>query len=116
MPQSEARDRARPLKVFVTASERAYITRSAEISRMSVSQYLRTVGLHGRPKNMLDLQAVGAMHNASGDLGRLGGLLKLWLSERPNEGVPISNVRDLLRELESGLHELRMRVRSIGRL
>lgn len=31
-----------------------------------------------------------------GDLGRLGGLLKLWLVDAPGQGVPESDVRAAL--------------------
>lgn len=110
------RDRQRPLKVFVTPDERAFIVSSAEISGMSVSHYLRTVGMHGRPTNVLDLKAMGHMFRASGDLARLGGLLKLWLSDKPDDGAPAADVRKLLRQIEDGVLEVRMKVREISPL
>lgn len=114
--RADTRDRQRPLKVFVSAEERAFIVRSAEISRLSISHYLRTLGMHGRPRNMLDLEAMGKMFKASGDLGRLGGLLKLWLSERPDEGAGTADVRTLLQEIEDSVKELRMKIREISPL
>lgn len=110
------RDRQRPLKVFVTSDERAFIVRSAEISGMSVSHYLRTVGMHGRPASVLDLEAMGRMFRASGDLARLGGLLKLWLTDGPDDGAPATDVRKLLRQIEDGVLELRGKVREISPL
>jgi hypothetical protein len=111
--RDDTRDRLRPLKTFVTAEERAFIVGSAAICGMSVSQYLRTVGMHGRPTNMLDLEAMGKVIKASGDLGRLGGLLKLWLTDRPEAGAAVNDVRALLREIEAGVAEVRMKVREI---
>jgi hypothetical protein len=35
------------------------------------------------------------------DQGRLGGLLKLWLSEKTGEGAPAKDVRAVLQQIES---------------
>ena len=53
-----------------------------------MSVYLKTLGLGYEPKSLLDAERVGELLKACGDLGRLGGLLKLWLSERPGDGAP----------------------------
>jgi hypothetical protein len=42
---------------------------------------------------------VGELLKACGDLGRLGGLLKFWLVERPGEGAPETDVRRLLNQI-----------------
>jgi hypothetical protein len=86
----------RPFKVWVTPAERAEIERLASTTGQSVSSYLRTLGLGYEPKSLLDAERVGELLKACGDLGRLGGLLKLWLSERPGEGAAVEDVRTLL--------------------
>ena len=103
----ETRDRQRPLKVFVTDDERAYILESAAIAGLSVSMYLRVAGMHGRPNSVLDLQAVRDLQKVNADLGRLGGLLKLWLSERTGQGAPAVDVRGILRQVEAAQPEFR---------
>ena len=48
---------------------------------MSVGAYLRAVGAGYQPRAVVDRDRVDAMLEINGDLGRLGGLLKLWLSD-----------------------------------
>jgi hypothetical protein len=110
---SVSRDRQRPFKVFVDPSERAFITESARIAGMSVSMYLRTVGMHGRPKNMLDLDAVREIIRVHGDLGRLGGLLKLWLSEQSEVGASSVEVRAVLHKIEPVMLDIRSKILSM---
>jgi hypothetical protein len=111
--RSASRDRQRPLKVFVDPIERAFILESAQIAGMSVSMYLRTVGMHGRPKNMLDLDAVREIIRVHGDLGRLGGLLKLWLSEQSEVGASSVEVRSVLHKIEPVMLDIRSKILSM---
>ena len=89
----------RPLYVWVTPEERAEIERLAASAGLPVSVYLRTLGLAYEPKSVLDAERVGDLLKACGDLGRLGGLLKLWLVDRPGEGAPETDVRQLLDQI-----------------
>jgi hypothetical protein len=89
----------KPCAVWVTPEEKAKIERLAAATGNSVSTYLRTLGLGYEPKSILDAARVGDLLKACGDLGRLGGLLKLWLSERPGEGAPAEDVRALLHSI-----------------
>jgi hypothetical protein len=45
-----------------------------------MSSYLLCVGLGYRTKSILDNKRVEELARINGDLGRLGGLLKLWLT------------------------------------
>ena len=110
----DSRDRQRPLKVFVDPKERSFITESAQIARMSVSMYLRTVGMHGRPKNKLDQDAVREIIRVHGDLGRLGGLLKLWLTEQGEVGASSIEVRSVLHKVEPVMLDIRSKILSIN--
>jgi len=89
----------RPINVWATAAERAEIERHAKATGQPVSVFLRTVGLAYEPKSVLDAELVGELLKACGDLGRLGGLLKLWLAEKPGEGAPEADVRALLHSI-----------------
>jgi hypothetical protein len=89
----------RPINVWVTADERQRIERLAAATSLPVSVYLRTLGLGYEPKSILDAERVGDLLKACGDLGRLGGLLKLWLVDRPGEGAPVEDVRALLQAI-----------------
>jgi hypothetical protein len=109
----EARDRQRPIKVYVTPVERAEIAERARATSLTASTYLRNVGLGHFPKSTLDARLVWDLAKINADQGRLGGLLKLWLAERPGDGAAAFDVRHLLRDVEDAQRQLKALV---GRL
>jgi hypothetical protein len=72
------------LRVPVLPTENIAIKQNAANCSLSVSAYLRDLGLHYKPKGIFDGQAVMEMVKVNSDLGRLGGLLKMWLTN--NDG------------------------------
>lgn len=102
-----ARERNRPLRVVVSVEERIQIEAAASRTGLSVSAYLRALGLGYQPASAYDHEAVFALASVAGDLGRLGGLLKWWLSERADEGAREYDVAQLLRSLEATTADLR---------
>src|ERR1035441_8008513 len=82
-----ARDRQRPLKVWVSQEERGQIEIRAKSTGLSLSAFLRAAGLSLRPKSVYDLEAVDQLAKVGADLGRLGGLLKLWLAPKKGKGA-----------------------------
>jgi hypothetical protein len=97
----QARDRNRPLRVVVSAEERALIETRAAATGLSVSAYLRNLGLGFKPHSTLDHAAVLALAKVNADQGRLGGLLKLWLSRDPVAPIPAIEIRKLLSQIEA---------------
>jgi hypothetical protein len=91
-----SRDRQHPLKVVVSDSERERIEARAKLAGLSVSAYLRAAGLGSPIRSVLDSALVLDLAKVNADQGRLGGLLKLWLVDRPGQGVPEIEVRRLL--------------------
>jgi hypothetical protein len=75
------RRRDRWVKFRADAEEVEAIAAQARAVGMSVGAYLRAVGAGYQPRAVVDLDRVDAMLRINGDLGRLGGLLKLWLSD-----------------------------------
>lgn len=69
-----------PIKVWVLPDEKALIEAQAKACALSASAYLRQVGMGMPVKGVMDHQAVIELAKINGDLGRLGGLLKLWLT------------------------------------
>ncbi len=69
-----------PLKAYCSPSERLAIEEIAQKTGLSVSKYLVRVGMGAVPSSVLDMEAVRQMTKVSGDLGRLGGLLKALLT------------------------------------
>ncbi len=103
----EAKDRHRPLKAFVSPAERLAIETKASEAGLSVSAYLRAAALGLKVESTRDHEAILALIKLNADQGRLGGLLKLWLSSRPGEGASSFEVRRLLQQIETLQIELR---------
>jgi len=97
---AESRDRNRPLKVFVSGSERAEIETRAAATSLSVSAYLRNLGLGFQPHSTLDQEAILALLRVNADQGRLGGLFKLWLSGQSVSSTETHEIRKLLAAIE----------------
>ena len=107
-PRSEGgsrRDHVLPA-IRVTAAERAAIEAGAERVQMSTAAYLRALGLGYDPPSKDDLRAIHELGRLRADLGRLGGLLKLWLTDRAGEGTEASNVSRVLTEIEQRQTEI----------
>ena len=79
-PTPAATRKARHLRVPVLPAEEAQIKRLAAAAGLPVAAYLRKVGLGYRLPGILDHRRVEELARINGDLGRLGGLLKLWLT------------------------------------
>ena len=69
-----------PNIVWVTPDEKAAIEEFARQTGRSTSSYLRMLGLGYEPRSIVDNDRVEELAKINGDLGRLGGLLKLWLT------------------------------------
>jgi hypothetical protein len=70
-----------PIKVYCLPEERADIEANANRAGVSVARYLRDVGQGYQIKGVMDYQHVRELVRVNGDLGRLGGLIKLWLTD-----------------------------------
>jgi len=70
-----------PIKVYCLPEERAEIEANARRAGISVAHYLREVGQGYQVRGVMDYQYVRELVRVNGDLGRLGGLLKLWLTD-----------------------------------
>ena len=97
-PAPERRERARPLRVFVSPSEREQIEANAALANMSVSSYLRATGLNTPLRSTLDYDSALKMLSVAGDLGKFAGVVKLWLSQRRGEGVTVADLNLAMRE------------------
>ncbi len=117
-PEGGSRRRGRHLRVPVTAEEVQHIDDLAQQTGLSIAAYLRLVGLGYKPRNVVDFDEVQRLVAVNGDLGRMGGLLKLWLTDdakldefKPEEMRRI--VRGLLKKIEAGQEELREVAKSV---
>jgi hypothetical protein len=78
---SKRRRRQRYLHIRVHAEEAEAIAAQARAVGMTVGAYVRAVAAGYQPRAIVDRERVHEMLRVNGDLGRLGGLLKLWLSD-----------------------------------
>ncbi len=96
-----ARPRQQRIEVWLSPEELSQIDTNAKACGMSRSQFLRELGRGHQPQSVFDHQAIRELIKTRADQGRLGGLLKLWLSERKGEGTRPRNVRQVLQQIES---------------
>ena len=97
----------------ITPDEWVQIKAKAAEAGISASDLFRASALGKKINSNIDLEAIQFLTKLSGDQGRLGGLLKLWLSERPGEGAPQIDVVAAL----TGIEALRLHIRqTIDRL
>ena len=75
------RKRRHHLRVPVFPDEKETIERQARQAGLSIARYLREVGQGYEIKGITDYEHVRELARINGDLGRLGGLLKLWLTD-----------------------------------
>lgn len=69
-----------PIKVYCLPEERELIVANARAAGMSLSAFLLAVGQGYQVSGIVDYERVRELARINGDLGRLGGLLKLWLT------------------------------------
>lgn len=74
------------LRVPVFIWEKEVIENQAKKAGCSVAHYLRAIGQGYPIRSVVDYEKVRELAKINGDLGRLGGLLKMWLNT-PNKKV-----------------------------
>ena len=95
-----------PIKVWLTPGERAEIAERAKQAGLSLSAYMRTAGLNHPIRSVYDLKAVADLGRVNGDMGRIAGLLKLWLSEKRGQGARPFDVEKMMTEFRALQTEL----------
>jgi hypothetical protein len=109
----ETRKGNTPIKVWVTPSEKKAIETSAMNCGMSTSAYLRQIGFGMPIKSILDQNSIADLAKVNADQGRLGGLLKLWLTndeklksyDRAKLSVSITKLLGEIKRLQTVLFE-----------
>ncbi len=106
--------KARQLRVPVLPDEEAAIKKMAASAGLPVAAYLRNVGLGYQVRGILDNKRVEELARINGDLGRLGGLLKLWLTDDPRTArFGESTIRALLSKIEDTQDHMHMVMQSV---
>jgi len=112
--KSPTRKNSPAIKVYCMPGERAQLQAKAAAARHSVSSYLLNVALGYGVRSAQDHRHVEEFIRVYGDLGRLAGLFKLWLTndERTAE-VGESTIRAVLEKIEATRDELRDVIRAL---
>lgn len=96
-----------PIKVYCLPEERELIEANARRAGVSVARYLREVGQGYQIKGIVDYERVRELARINGDLGRLGGLLKLWLTDDVRTAhFGAATILALLRRIEATQDEM----------
>ena len=72
--------RDKRLRVPVLPEEEIMIKAKAYEAGLTIAEYLRNLGLGYTVPSVIDNRQVDALLKINADLGRLGGLIKLWLT------------------------------------
>lgn len=107
------RPRRERIEVWVTPDEKAELADRAALGGLSLSAYLRAAGLNHPIRSVADLEAVADLVRVNGDLGRVAGLLKLWLAEKRGQGARPVDVEAMMKDfriLQGQVREVMARV------
>ena len=105
-----------PLKVYCRPDERERIEANARDAGISVAGFLREVGQGYRVRGIVDFEHVRELARINGDLGRLGGLLKLWLTDDVRTAkFGEATIRALLGRIEATQEQMAVVMRAIVR-
>lgn len=74
------RKRPKYISVYVSEEEWKLIESMAESVGLSQSAYLKLLGLGYKPASIFDNEVVKVLSKINADQGRLGGLIKMWLT------------------------------------
>lgn len=77
---SEKRRYSKRIQVVVSDEEFKKIVEASASVGLSQSAYLRELGLGYSPSPVYDLEAIEKLMKLNADQGRLGGLIKMWLT------------------------------------
>lgn len=98
---------SKPIKVYCLPEERALIEQNAAAAGLSLSAFLLAVGQGYEVKGITDYERVRELARINGDLGRLGGLLKLWLTDDVRTAhIGEATLRALLGRIEATQDEM----------
>lgn len=114
MSEKCTRKNSPPVKVYCLPDERAQLQANAWAARKPLSTYLLKVGLGYHVPNVADRCRADELLRINADLGRLGGLLKLWLTnDERTAPFGASTIWALLEKIEAAQAEVVAVVREV---
>jgi hypothetical protein len=114
--KKKTRKSSPPIKVYCLPEERDLIEANAKAAGMSLSAFLLAVGQGYKVTGIVDFEQVRELARINGDLGRLGGLLKLWLTDdQRTANFGEVTIRALLARIEATQNEMGQVMKSVVR-
>lgn len=102
------------LRVPVLPDEERQITANAQAANLPVAVFLRNIGQGYEARTILDNRRVEELVRINGDLGRLGGLLKLWLTnDERTADFGEATIRAVLSKIESTQDQMQSLMRQV---
>lgn len=98
--------RMKTITIKVNQSEYESVFKKAESHGISTSTYLRNLGMNYPIKTIIDEKAAASLLKVNSDLGRLGGLFKMWMNRNSEDKENFSdqrtykNIDELVDEIE----------------
>lgn len=112
--KADVRRKSTPIKVWVLPDEKRLIEVNAQQHGLSTSAFLRKVGMGFTATSVLDQQSITQLAKVNGDQGRLGGLLKLWLTNDERlQDMDVARITSLLQLIYQAQEELLEKVRAL---
>lgn len=93
--------------------EKAQILECAKQNGLSRSGYVWAVGMNYPIRSVVDLAAVTDLAKVNGDLGRVAGLLKLWLADKNRQEARAMDVKAMMgrfRELQGEVRAIMSKI------
>ena len=114
--ESKTRKISPRLTVYCLPEEKVRIEANAAAAGKSTSSFLLAVGQGYEITGIVDAEQVREMARINGDLGRLGGLLKLWLTDDVRTAkFKKSTIVHLLEKIETNQEELALTMSKVIR-
>ena len=101
------RPRRERIEVWVSIDEKKELAERADQAGLSNAAFLRAVGLNLPIGSRADLEAVRQLAKVNGDLGRVAGLLKLWLAEKRGQGARPIDVEAMMMDFRAIQEDMR---------
>ena len=102
----KARRDSTHIVIYVNADEKEAIGATARQCNTSLSDFGRTLMLGHEPVNVLDHEIALTLLKINADLGRLGGLLKLYLTRENANDLHTPAIHDLLGKIDGVMRRM----------
>lgn len=102
------------LHAYLTPDEYDQVKAMADQVGLSISTFVRRVCLGQDVRPVADQEAIRALLKANADLGRLGGLFKMAITEGRIRDMQHTEFRQTLRRIEKSQAQVAANCRAVG--